>query len=79
MALLISRTVKSPHVAEAAFSMECSLLHWYELKADDGSLSNTVILGRINRFQTVSCRPLLVLNLDMGKMRADTMSERIPL
>jgi hypothetical protein len=33
--------------------MECTLQHWYELRTDDGTLSNTVILGRIRRMQTV--------------------------
>lgn len=47
------RTVKPPHVAEAAFSMECELVHWYEVKQDNGALSNTVVFGRVKRFHTV--------------------------
>ncbi|WWC58902.1 uncharacterized protein I303_101447 [Kwoniella dejecticola CBS 10117] len=46
-----SRTVKPPHVAESAFSMECRLEHWYDLKNDDGKVTGHVILGRINCFQ----------------------------
>ncbi|RSH80777.1 hypothetical protein EHS25_007113 [Saitozyma podzolica] len=46
-----SETVRPPHVAEAAFSMECSLVHWYEVKTDEGKLANTVVLGRVKRFQ----------------------------
>lgn len=47
------RVVKPPHVAESAFSMECELVHWYEVKQDDGTLSNTVVFGRVRRFHTV--------------------------
>jgi flavin reductase (DIM6/NTAB) family NADH-FMN oxidoreductase RutF len=50
----LGRTVRPPHVAEAAFSMECSLVHWYEVKTDEGKLANTVVLGRVKRFQAVS-------------------------
>ncbi|KAE8540193.1 hypothetical protein D1P53_004132 [Cryptococcus gattii VGV] len=31
-----SETVKPPHVAESAFSMECEVLHWYDLIGDKG-------------------------------------------
>jgi flavin reductase (DIM6/NTAB) family NADH-FMN oxidoreductase RutF len=34
--------------------MECSLVHWYEVKTDEGKLANTVVLGRVKRFQAVS-------------------------
>src|SRR5690348_14164883 len=34
--------------------MECSLVHWYEEKTDEGKLANTVVLGRVKRFQAVS-------------------------
>ncbi|WVQ97205.1 hypothetical protein IAU59_004315 [Kwoniella sp. CBS 9459] len=46
-----SETVKPPHVAESAFSMECELLHWYDLVGDDGKPSHSVVLGRVKRFQ----------------------------
>ncbi|WWC99987.1 hypothetical protein V866_006896 [Kwoniella sp. B9012] len=46
-----SNTVKPPHVAESAFSMECGLEHWYDLKNDEGKITGHVILGRIKRFQ----------------------------
>jgi flavin reductase (DIM6/NTAB) family NADH-FMN oxidoreductase RutF len=48
------RTVKPPHVAEAAFSMECELVHKYEVRQDSGALSNTVVFGRVKRFHCVS-------------------------
>ncbi|KAK1927731.1 hypothetical protein DB88DRAFT_45866 [Papiliotrema laurentii] len=44
-----SETVKPAHVAESAFSMECSLMHWYEITGSSGKTSNTVMLGRVNR------------------------------
>jgi len=34
--------------------MECELIHWYDLRNDEGALSATVILGRIKCFQAVS-------------------------
>ena len=34
--------------------MECRLVHWYELRNDDGKLISTVILGRITQFHGVS-------------------------
>ncbi|KAL7418261.1 hypothetical protein Q5752_007127 [Cryptotrichosporon argae] len=46
-----SETVRPPHVAESAFSMECSLVHWYDIFTDEGVRSNTVVFGRIKRFQ----------------------------
>lgn len=55
------RTVKPPHVAESAFSMECTLQHWYELRTDDGTLSNTVILGLVKRFQAVCFSSILAI------------------
>jgi flavin reductase (DIM6/NTAB) family NADH-FMN oxidoreductase RutF len=51
--VLINRVIKTPHVAESAFSMECELMHWYEIKNDAGESTNTVILGRIRRFHIV--------------------------
>lgn len=45
-----SLVVKPPHVAEAAVSMECELVHTYEVRRDDGGLSNTVVFGRVKRF-----------------------------
>ncbi|WWD18163.1 hypothetical protein CI109_102612 [Kwoniella shandongensis] len=46
-----SETVKPPHVAESAFSMECELSHDHTLIGDSGKPSQAVILGRIKRFQ----------------------------
>ncbi|WVQ88551.1 hypothetical protein IAS59_002286 [Cryptococcus gattii] len=46
-----SETVKPPHVAESAFSMECEVLHWYDLIGDKGQPTQAVILGKIKRFQ----------------------------
>jgi flavin reductase (DIM6/NTAB) family NADH-FMN oxidoreductase RutF len=51
------RTVKPPHVAEAAISMECELVHKYEVRKDDGGLSNTVVFGRVKRFHMVRLLP----------------------
>lgn len=45
-----SRTIKVPHVAESAFSMECSLMHQYDIKNDSGKVTQNVILGRVKRF-----------------------------
>jgi flavin reductase (DIM6/NTAB) family NADH-FMN oxidoreductase RutF len=46
--------VKPPHVGESAFSMECEVMHWYDMKSDDGNVSGTVIIGRVKRFHVVS-------------------------
>ncbi|WWC68396.1 uncharacterized protein I206_102322 [Kwoniella pini CBS 10737] len=46
-----SETIKPPHVAESAFSMECTLDHSHELIGDQGKPTQTIILGRIKRFQ----------------------------
>ncbi|KAK8865654.1 hypothetical protein IAR55_000799 [Kwoniella newhampshirensis] len=46
-----SETVKPPHVAESAFSMECELLHDYDLIGDQGKPTQSVILGKVKRFQ----------------------------
>lgn len=51
---LMDRVINTPHVAESAFSMECDLMHWYEIKNDAGDSTNTVMLGRIRRFHIVS-------------------------
>jgi flavin reductase (DIM6/NTAB) family NADH-FMN oxidoreductase RutF len=48
------RTVKPPHVGESAVSMECSLMHWYDMEDDQGEVTGTVIIGRIKRFHVVS-------------------------
>ncbi|ORX40251.1 hypothetical protein BD324DRAFT_617068 [Kockovaella imperatae] len=45
-----SKMVKPPHVGESAFSMECRLEHWYDVKKDDGKIASTVILGRVLQF-----------------------------
>ncbi|KAL7423699.1 hypothetical protein Q5752_001281 [Cryptotrichosporon argae] len=45
-----SETVKPPHVAESGVSMECELMHWYDLKTDAGDVTGTVCIGRIRRF-----------------------------
>ncbi|KAL8291523.1 hypothetical protein RQP46_002501 [Phenoliferia psychrophenolica] len=67
---LPSTTVKAPRVGESAFSMECTLMHSYDIISDAGSLSSTVILGRITRFHV---RDDLVdpvtLKIEEGKMR----------
>ncbi len=52
-AWLWCRTVKPPHVAESPFSMECELMHWYDVISGSGEPSNTVILGRVKRFHVV--------------------------
>ncbi|WRT65931.1 uncharacterized protein IL334_002882 [Kwoniella shivajii] len=46
-----SETIKPPHVAESAFSMECTLEHFHELIGDEGKPTHSVVLGRIKRFQ----------------------------
>ncbi|WVQ85625.1 hypothetical protein IAT38_007791 [Cryptococcus sp. DSM 104549] len=46
-----SETVKPPHVAESAFSMECELLHWYDLVGSEGTQTQSIILGKVKRFQ----------------------------
>lgn len=43
-----------PHVAEAAFSMECELSHSHEIRNDAGELTYTLVLGRVKRFHIVS-------------------------
>jgi flavin reductase (DIM6/NTAB) family NADH-FMN oxidoreductase RutF len=48
------RTVKPPHVAESGFSMECELMHWYDIASDNGDPANTVIIGRIRMMHVVS-------------------------
>ncbi|OXG90694.1 flavoprotein oxygenase [Cryptococcus neoformans D17-1] len=46
-----SETVRPPHVAESAFTMECEVLHWYDLIGDKGKPTQAVVLGKIKRFQ----------------------------
>jgi flavin reductase (DIM6/NTAB) family NADH-FMN oxidoreductase RutF len=48
------RTIKVPHVAESAFSMECEVMHWYDVKTDKGDPANTVIIGRVRMMHVVS-------------------------
>lgn len=48
------RTVKPPHVGESGFSMECELMHWYDIASDNGDPANTVIIGRIRMMHVVS-------------------------
>ncbi|ORY24679.1 hypothetical protein BCR39DRAFT_546139 [Naematelia encephala] len=45
-----SETIKPPHVAESPVSMECELMHWYDIIGASGETSNTVILGRVKKF-----------------------------
>ncbi|KAK4702237.1 hypothetical protein P7C70_g3987, partial [Phenoliferia sp. Uapishka_3] len=45
-----SKIVKPPRVGESAFSMECTLMHHYDIYSDAGVLSSTVILGRVRLF-----------------------------
>ncbi|WVW80391.1 hypothetical protein I302_102372 [Kwoniella bestiolae CBS 10118] len=45
-----SETVKPPHVAESAFSMECHLHHAHELQDDEGNPTHLIILGRVREF-----------------------------
>lgn len=47
---LPSKTVKAPRVGESAFSMECKLIHHYDLLSPTGTLSSTVLLGQISLF-----------------------------
>jgi flavin reductase (DIM6/NTAB) family NADH-FMN oxidoreductase RutF len=47
------RTTKVPHVAESAFSMECEVMHWYDIKTDKGDPANTVIIGRVKMMHVV--------------------------
>lgn len=44
-----SKTISVPHIAESAFSIECTLSHHHKLYTDDGTPSATVFLGRITR------------------------------
>jgi flavin reductase (DIM6/NTAB) family NADH-FMN oxidoreductase RutF len=37
--------------------MECELVHKYEVRKDDGGLSNTVVFGRVKRFHMVRLLP----------------------
>jgi flavin reductase (DIM6/NTAB) family NADH-FMN oxidoreductase RutF len=47
----MTRTIKPPHPAESAFSMECVLAHHYVMiNPDTGKPSGTVILGTVKRF-----------------------------
>lgn len=57
--VLISRIVKPPHVAESAFSMECEVMHWYDIKTDNGDPANTVIIGRVKLMHVVSLPPVV--------------------
>lgn len=57
-----SQTVKPPRVAESAFSMECQLEHFYDIKSptDPDKVTGVVILGRVKLFH----------------VRKDTITER---
>lgn len=46
----IFRSVRTPHVGESAFSMECELAHSYPMYNDSGEHTATAIFGRIKRF-----------------------------
>lgn len=53
---LTHSTIKPPFVAEAAFSMECELVHSYEIVSDDKTCIYTMALGRVKRIHAVSKR-----------------------
>jgi len=42
--------VKAPRLRQARVSMECKLVHKYEVKNDDGVHSTTIVMGRVVRF-----------------------------
>lgn len=61
--------MKPPHVAESAFTMECEVLHWYDLIGDKGKPTQAVILGKIKRFQVASVlffSPVKRYNANLG-------------
>jgi flavin reductase (DIM6/NTAB) family NADH-FMN oxidoreductase RutF len=62
--VLISRIVKPPHVAESAFSMECEVMHWYDIKTDNGDPANSVIIGRVKLMHVVSLLPFVDSSLE---------------
>lgn len=66
--VLISRTVKPPHVAESAFSMECEVMHWYDIKTDNGDPANTVIIGRVKLMHVVSAPPFVDSSFDEARL-----------
>lgn len=45
-------------MAESAFSMECEVMHWYDIETDNGDPANTVIIGRVRMMHVVSRRRL---------------------
>ncbi|GHJ85693.1 hypothetical protein NliqN6_2095 [Naganishia liquefaciens] len=45
-----SGLIRTPHVAESAFSMECILAHSYPMYNDAGKHTATAIFGRIKKF-----------------------------
>jgi len=42
--------VEAPRLRKARVSMECKLVHKYEVKNDDGVHSTTIVMGRVVRF-----------------------------
>lgn len=45
-----SQVVKPPRVKESAFSMECVLEHYYDMKDDEGRVTGTSLFGRVKLF-----------------------------
>ncbi|GAA5834975.1 hypothetical protein JCM3766R1_002058 [Sporobolomyces carnicolor] len=45
-----STTIKVPRVGESKFSMECELLHHYDIINDNKERTGTVVLGRVRYF-----------------------------
>jgi flavin reductase (DIM6/NTAB) family NADH-FMN oxidoreductase RutF len=50
----MGRTIAPPHVGESAYSMECNVMHWYDMEDDNGKVTGTLIVGRVKRFHVVS-------------------------
>ncbi|GAA6061991.1 hypothetical protein JCM10212_004269 [Sporobolomyces blumeae] len=50
LTMVESKTVKAPRVGESRFSMECVLLHSYDIVNDSNERTGTVVLGRVKVF-----------------------------
>jgi len=42
--------IKAPRLTQARLSMECKLIHKYEVKNDAGEHTTTIVMGRVVRF-----------------------------
>lgn len=76
------RTIKVPHVAESAFSMECEVMHWYDVKTDKGDPANTVIIGRVKMMHVVRILTLntyLYLLVEVADGIRKTLSYKTPM